>query len=148
MKRLFASSALAVAFAVAPAYAQPPTTPDTIQSNVTVQGAAPSTVTTTTGVAPAEAPRPQTSVTIDTAVTNTPSARVETTTEVITPVSGRPALDVGHPIAPEVQAVVDGKKNYTTADIVKAQHEAMLATPVSQPTTVITTTKTTPKSDG
>ena len=148
MKRLFASSALAVAFAAAPAYAQPPTTPDTIQGNVTVQGADPSTVTTTTKVAPAEAPRPQTSVTIDTAATNTPSATVETTTEVITPVSDRPALDAKHPIAPEVQAVVDRKKNYTTADIVKAQHEAMLATPVSQPTSVITTTTTTPKSDG
>ena len=85
---------------------------------------------------------------IDTTVKETPSATVETTTEVIAPVSGRPELDAEHPIAPEVQAVVDAKKNYTTADIVKAQHEAMLATPVSEPTTIITTTTTTPKSDG
>ena len=132
MKRLLASSAIAIAFAVAPAYAlQPPTTNETVDSALTT-----------------EAPQPEKSVIIDTTVKETPSATVETTTEVIAAVSGRPELDAEHPIAPEVQAVVDSKKNYTTADIVKAQHEAMLATPVSEPTTIITTTTTTPKSDG
>lgn len=132
MNRLLASSAIVIALAVAPAYAlQPPTATETQDSAVAT-----------------EAPQPEKSVTIDTTVEDTPSATVETTTEVIEPVSGRPALDEEHPIAPEVQAVVDAKKNYTTADIVKAQHEAMLATPVSEPTTIITTTTTTPKSDG
>lgn len=161
MKRLLASAALAAALA-APAFAQqPPATPDTVQSNtvttqgqVTVQGAEPSTVepAAPTEVAPAtevtDAPQPLTSITIDTAVDETPSATVETTTEIITPVSTRPTLDAANPIAPEVQAIVAAKKNYTTADIVKAQHEAMLATPVSQPTTVVTTTTTTAKPGG
>jgi hypothetical protein len=120
-----------------------------------VQGADPSTVqpTTPTESAPAtvvaDAPQPQTSVTIDTVVSETPSATVETTTEIITPVSDRPPPSTWSTRSrPEVQAIVDRKKNYTTADIVKAQHEAVLATPVSLPTTVITTTTTTAKSDG
>ncbi len=161
MKRLLASAALVAALA-APAFAQqPPATPDTVQSNtvtaqgqVTVQGADPSTVqpTTPTESAPAtvvaDAPQPQTSITIDTVVSETPSATVETTTEIITPVSDRPTLDAANPIAPEVHAIVAAKKNYTTADIVKAQHEAVLATPVSLPTTVVTTTTTTAKPGG
>lgn len=155
MKRLLASAAIAAALA-APAFAQqPPATPDTVQSNtvttqgqVTVQGAEPSTVEPATPTEVADAPQPLTSVTIDTAVDETPSATVETTTEIITPVSTRPTLDAEHPIAPEVHAIVAAKKNYTTADIVKAQHEAMLATPVSQPTTVVTTTTTTAKPGG
>ena len=147
MKIFLASTALAVAFASAPAYAlQPPTAPETVQSNIVVQGAEPSTVEATVVVP--EAPQPNTSVVIDTAVRETPAATVETTTEIITPVSGRPAVDPTNPIAPEVQALVDTKKNYTTADIVKAQYEAMLATPVSQPTTIITTTTTTPRPGG
>lgn len=133
MKRLLASSAIVIGLVVAPAYAlQPPTTADTVIDSATVTAA----------------PEPQTSVTIDTTVEDTPSATVETTTEVITPVSERPELDAEHPIAPEVRAIVASKKNYTTADIVQAQHEAMLATPLSKPTTIITTTTTTPKSDG
>ena len=161
MKRLIASAALAAALA-APAFAQqPPATPDTVQSNtvttqgqVAVQGAEPTTVQPTSqteataAIDVADAPQPQTSVTIDTVVSETPSATVETTTEIITPVSDRPILDAANPIAPEVHAIVAAKKNYTTADIVKAQHEAMLATPISQPTTVVTTTTTTAKPGG
>jgi len=127
MKFLFASTAFAVALMTAPAFAQQPPTASTEQ---------------------AQPPQPEKRVVIDTSVSDTPAAKVETTTEVITPISDHPALDAEHPIAPEVQAVVDSKKNYTTADIVAAQHQAMLATPVSEPTTVITTTTTTPKSDG
>ncbi len=118
MKLLLASTALAVMFA-APAVAQPP----------------------------AETPTVQTSITVDTDVKETPTATVETRTEVIAPVAG-PQLDPEHPIAPEVQALVDAKKNYTTADIVKAQHEAMMRTPPTVPTTVITTTTTTQKEPG
>jgi len=157
MKKLLVSAALAAALA-APAFAQqPPATPETIQSNVTaqgqvsVQGAEPATVDATqpTEIAPAaEAPQPLTSVSIDTTVDETPAATVETTTEIITPVSTRPVLNAENPIAPEVQAIVETKKGYTTADIAKAQHEAMLATPVSQPTTIITTTTTTPRPGG
>lgn len=144
MKTLLASTALAIAFAAAPAHAQQP--PVTAQGQVTVQGAEPSTVETT--VAVPDAPQPNTTVVIDTDVRETPAATVETTTEIITPVSDRPALDPDNPIAPEVQAVVESKKGYTTADIAKAQHEAMLATPVSQPTTIVTTTTTTPRPGG
>jgi hypothetical protein len=121
MKYLLASTAAAVAFVVAPAFAQPSAAP---------------------------IPQPQTSVTVETQVTETPSATVETKTETVTPVSTRPAVDPDNPIAPEVRAVVAAKKNYTTADIVKAQYEAMLATPASAPTTVVTTTTTTPKAPG
>jgi hypothetical protein len=96
----------------------------------------------------ADPPQPKTSVSVDTEVSETPTATVETKTEVITPVSGRPALDPNHPIAPEVQAVVAAKKSSTTADLVKAQHDAMLATPASAPTTVVTTITTTPKPGG
>lgn len=94
---------------------------------------------------PAEIPQPQTSVTVDTQVSETPTAIIETKTETVAPVSTRPAVDPENPIAPEVKAIVAAKKNYTTADIVKAQNEAMLATPASAPTTVITTTTTTQK---
>lgn len=147
MKTLLASTALAIAFAASPAYAQqPPTDTITAQGQVAVQGAEPSTVETT--VAVPEAPQPNTTVVIDTEVKETPAATVETTTEIITPVSGRPALDPNNPIAPEVQAIVDTKKSYTTADIVKAQHEAMLATAISEPTTIVTTTTTTARPGG
>lgn len=117
MKYLLALTATAVAFAVPPAVGQPP----------------------------ADIPQPQTSVTVDTQLTETPTTVIETKIETVTPVSIRPAVDPENPIAPEVKAVVAAKKNYTTADIVKAQHEAMLATPASAPTTVVTTTTTTPK---
>lgn len=130
MKLLLASTAFAVALFAAPAFAQQPPTEPTAPTEQ------------------AQPPQSDKSVVIDTTVTDTPAAKVETTTEVIAPVSDRPALDAEHPIAPEVQAVVDSKKNYTTADIVAAQHQAMLATPVSEPTAVITTTTTIPKSDG
>lgn len=146
MKTLLASTALAIAFAAAPAYAQQPPTPETAQGQITVQGAEPAVVETT--LAAPEAPQPNTTVVIDTEVRETPAATVETTTEIITPVSDRPALDPNNPIAPEVKALVDSKKSYTTADIAKAQHEAMLATPISQPTTIVTTTTTTPRPGG
>lgn len=162
MKILLTSTALAVAFAVAPAVAQPPTAETTIEGNVTVQGIEPSKVlgaidtSKLVGEQPApvevatnaQPPEPKKQVTIDTTVRETPAATVETTTEVVAPVSDRPALDADHPIAPEVHAIVAAKKNYTTADIVKAQHDAMLATPVSVPTTVVTTTTTTQKPGG
>lgn len=125
--RILLVSTLAVAFAAAPAFAQqPPAAVDTA----------------------ATAPQPATAVTVETEVTETPTATIETTTEIVQPVSDRPALDPANPRAPEVQAVVESKKNYTTADIVKAQHEAMLATPISEPTTITTTTTTTEKSGG
>jgi hypothetical protein len=117
MKHVFAAATVALAIAATPALAQPPN-----------------------GI-----PQPQTSVTVDTQVTETPTAVIETKTETVSPISTRPAVDPDNPIAPEVKAVVAAKKNYTTADIVKAQHEAMLATPASAPTTVVTTTTTTPK---
>jgi hypothetical protein len=161
MKLLLASTALAVAFAAAPAIAQPPIVESTTEGNVTVQGVEPSKVLGAIDTsklvdqppapapAPAgEVPQPKTSVTTDTTFHETPTATIETTTEVITPVSGRPALDADHPVAPEVQAVVAAKARYTTADLVKAQHDAMMATPASAPTTVVTTTTTTPKPGG
>jgi hypothetical protein len=147
MKMLLVST-LAVAFAVAPAFAQqPPTAPETAQGQIAVQGAEPSAVATTATVDVAT-PQPSTDVTVETEVTETPTVLVETRTEIAAPVSDRPALDPANPRAPEVQAIVAAKKNYTTADIVKAQHEAMLATPASQPTTITTTTTTTEKSGG
>lgn len=147
MKMLLVST-LAVAFAAAPAFAQqPPTAPETSQGQVTVQGAEPSAVETTATVDVAT-PQPSTNVTVETQVTETPTATIETTTEIAAPASDRPALDPENPRAPEVQALVESKKNYTTADIAKAQHEAMLNTPVSQPTTITTTTTTTQKSGG
>ncbi len=121
MRYALASTLAAVAFAAAPVLAQPPV---------------------------AEPPQPQTSVTVDTQVTQTPTATVETTTETVTPVSTRPEVNPENPIAPEVQAVVQMKKAYTTADLVRAQHDAMLATPASAPTTVLTTITTTPKVPG
>ncbi len=84
-------------------------------------------------VAEAQPPQPPDSVTVDTQVSETPTATIETTTETVTPVSDRPSVDPDNPIAPEVKALVAAKKNYTTADIVRAQHEAMLATPASAP---------------
>jgi hypothetical protein len=163
MKLLFASSALAIAFA-APAYAQQPANPPvTAQSategSLTVQGVEPSKVlgaietekltdqgsAEATATAHTQPPDAKTQVTVDTKVERTPDATVETTTEVITPVSDRPKLDPENPIAPEVQAMVQKKKKYTTADIVQAQLEAIRNTPVVQPTTVITTTTTTPE---
>lgn len=146
MKTLLVSTAAAIAFAAAPAYAQQPPAPETAQGQITVQGAEPTAVEAT--VAAPEAPQPNTTVVIDTEVRETPVATVETTTEIITPVSDRPAVDPNNPIAPEVKALVDSKKSYTTADIAKAQHEAMLATPISQPTTIVTTTTTTPRPGG
>jgi hypothetical protein len=92
----------------------------------------------------AQPPQPATELSVQTDVTTTPSAVVETRTEVVSPVQ-KPALDPVNPIVPEVQAVVNAKPNYTTADLVEAAHKAMMATPISVPTTTITTTLTTPK---
>ena len=119
MKKRLATAALAALLA-APALAQPP----------------------------AEAPTNTPLVVSKTVVSETPNAIIEQTSETIIPVSDRPALDLENPIAPEVQAVVETKKNYTTADLANAQLAAVLATPASEPTTTITTTRTTPKTDG
>ncbi|MDP3739767.1 MAG: hypothetical protein Q8R02_20435 [Hyphomonadaceae bacterium] len=163
MKFLLASSALAAAFAIAPAYAQqtpkPPITAESAtQGTVTVEGIEPSQVLGAIDTsklvdqpAPAdEQPQVQaqaqakTQVTVDETTVQTADAKVETKVETITPVSGRPTLDPETPIAPEVQAVVDSGKKYTTADIVLAQLEAIKNTPPVNPTTTITTTTTTP----
>jgi hypothetical protein len=155
MKYAFASAALAAVIA-APAFAQPPTT--TVEGNVRVEGIAPEKVL---GAIDTEKlvnePKPETtapapvannSVTIDTDVKETPSATVETTVATIAPIVTRPALDPANPIAPEVQAVVKAKKDYTTKDLAEAQLAAVLATPASTPTTTITTIRTTPKEGG
>jgi hypothetical protein len=166
MKLLLVSSALAAVFATAPAYAQqapaqkPPTAESSTTGSVTVQGVEPSKVlgsidteklvddakpadeqVTVTSQAP---PANQAKVDEVTTVERTPTATVETKTEVITPVSGRPTLNPDNPIAPEVAAVVNSGKKYTTKDIVLAQLEAIKNTPVTEPTTTITTTTTTP----
>lgn len=90
---------------------------------------------------------PEMEVTTGTTTRETPTAVVEVTTEVVKPVQSRPELDAETPIAPEVKAVVDANARYTTEDLAKAQHEALLATPVSVPTKVVMTTTVTPKSD-
>jgi hypothetical protein len=168
MKLLLASSAIAIAFAVAPAYAQQPQQPPvaaeaTAEGSVKVEGVPPAQVLGAietdklTDKAQAEAaasaaaqpadeqpPENKQQVTVDTKVEQRADATVETKTETITPVSGRPALDPDNPIAPEVQEVVAKKKRYTTADIVAAQLEAIRNTPVVEPSTTITTTTTTP----
>ena len=158
MKSIFASAALATVFAAAPALAQPPTV--VTEGNVRVEGVAPEKVlgaidtaklaqdSEPVETAEADAPAAATSVTVETKVEETATAHVETTTEVITPVSTRPELDATNPIAPEVQAVVKAKANYTTADIAAAQLAAVLATPPSALTTTVTTTRTTPKEGG
>jgi hypothetical protein len=161
MKRALVSVALAALLA-APALAQqPPAEVDAeAKAAVKVEGVAPEKVLGAIDTsklvdeqppesAPPEsgAPEARTSVTVDTSVRETPTAVVETTTEVIAPVSTRPALDPANPIAPEVQALVDQKPRYTTKDIAEAQLAAVLATPASIPTTTITTTTTTPKPD-
>jgi hypothetical protein len=91
-----------------------------------------------------EAPPAKAAISVDTSTKQTADAIVETKTEVITPVSDRPKLNPDNPIAPEVLAVANSGKKYTTKDIVLAQLEAIKKTPVSEPTTVITTTTTTP----
>jgi hypothetical protein len=172
MKFLLVSSALVAVLAFAPANAQqaqpqtaaPPAASQEKEGQVTVQGVEPSKVLgaieteklTDAGQAKVEAeadaeakvdaqqPTAKTQVTVDTETRQAADAKIETTTEVATPVSGRPALDPDHPIAPEVQAVVNSKKKYTTADIVQAQLEAVRNTPVTQPTTTTTTTTVTP----
>jgi hypothetical protein len=168
MKFLLASSAIAIAFAGSPAYAQQPqqaSPPVTAESStegaVKVEGVEPSKVlgaidteklakedaadeTASTQAADQQPPENKPHVTVDTKVEQRADATVETKTETITPVSGRPALNPDNPIAPEVQEVVAKKKRYTTADIVAAQLEAIRNTPPVEPTTTITTTTTVP----
>lgn len=153
MKLAIASVAVAVVLA-APAFAQPPAV--STEGSVKVEGVAPEkvlgaidTTQLVEGSATVEAqpPTPKTQVTVETEVDETPTATIETKTEVIEPVSDRPSLDPANPIAPEVQALVEEKPRYTTKDIAQAQLAAVLATPPSIPTTVITTTTTTPKSE-
>lgn len=156
MKSLLATAAAAALLAAVPAFAQPPTV--VTEGNVRVEGVAPEKVLgaidpqkiaeDTQPVETADAPVAATSVTVETKVEDTATARVETTTEVITPISTRPELDAANPIAPEVQAVVKANARYTTADIAAAQLAAVLATPASTPTTIVTTTRTTPKEGG
>lgn len=152
MKLALASVALAAVLA-APALAQPPVA---TEGSVKVEGVAPEKVlgaidTTQlvdgAATADAEPPTPKTQVTVETEVQETATATIETKTEVIEPVSDRPALDSANPVAPEVQALVEDKPSYTTKDIAQAQLAAVLATPPSMPTTTITTTTTTPKSE-
>jgi hypothetical protein len=165
MKSLLVSSALAAVFAVAPAYAQqsspkPATVESTTTGTLTVQGIEPSRVLSSIDTSKlvgetaidadakvavnSEPPAPRSTISVDTSTKQTAGAIVETKTEVITPVSDRPKLNSANPIAPEVLAVANSGKKYTTKDIVLAQLEAMKKTPVSEPTTVITTTTTTP----
>jgi hypothetical protein len=163
MKLIIASSALAAVLIAAPAVAQQakPEISHEKEGTLTVQGVEPSKVLgaidtskladgapasseASAQVAQQEPPPAKSSVTVETTSEQTPTATIETKTEVIKPVSGRPALDPVHPIAPEVQAVVSTKKRYTTKDIVMAQLEAVRKTPVTEPTTTITTTTTTP----
>lgn len=156
MKSLLATAAVAAILSSAPAFAQPPTV--ATEGKVRVEGVAPEKVLGAIDteklledaqpVETADAPAAATSITVETKVEETATARVETLTEVITPVSTRPELDATNPIAPEVQAPVKSKANYTTADIAAAQLAAALATPVSTPTTIVTTTRTTPKEGG
>jgi len=94
-------------------------------------------------VATAKVPAETTSVTVETTVEEALTARLETTTEIITPAATRPERDTTNPIAPEVQALAETKSNYTTADIAAAQLAAVLATTASTPTTIVTTTRTT-----
>ena len=158
MKLFLASSAIAIAFAVAPAHAQQVSS----EGAVRVEGIEPSKVlgaidtekltdkgdkaVVEANLAAEESQPPENKdhVTVDTRVEQRADATIETRTETITPVSGRPALDPDNPIAPEVQAVVIKKKRYTTADIVAAQLEAIRNTPPVEATTTITTTTTTP----
>jgi hypothetical protein len=158
MKRALVSVALAALLA-APALAQQPPVDAEAKGALKVEGIAPEKVLGAIDTSklvdeqPAEdaappesgAPEARTSVTVDTSVRETPTAVVETTTEVIAPVSTRPALDAANPIAPEVKSVVAEKPRYTTKDIAQAQLAAILATPASIPTTTITTTTTTQK---
>ncbi len=154
MKPVLALAAMAAIFS-APALAQPPSA--VTEGAVRVEGVSPEkapgaidTRTLIDGAAPPVAddlPQPKTQVTIDTSVRETPTAIIETTTETVTPVSDRPALDPQNPIAPEVQALVRSKPGYTTADIAAAQLAAVLATPAAAPTTIVTTTTITPKGD-
>lgn len=158
MKRALLSAA-AAALLAATAFAQPPTVEAEAEGNVKIEGIAPEKVLgaidteklvdaeKSTPATATDAKLPPTQVTTGTTVRETPTTVVELTTEVIAPVKVRPALDPENPIAPEVKAVVEAKGNYTTADLVRAQHEAVLATPVSVPTTIIRTTTTTPKSN-
>lgn len=158
MKRALLSAA-AAALLAAPAFAQPPTVEAEAEGNVKIEGIAPEKVLgaidteklvdgdNSTPETATDPKLPPTQVTTGTTVRETPTTVVELTTEVIAPVDVRPALDPENPIAPEVKAVVEAKGNYTTADLVRAQHEAVLATPVSVPTTIIRTTTTTPKSN-
>lgn len=155
MKSILVSATFAAILA-APAIAQPPSV--TSEGNVAVEGVSPEKVlgAIDTGrliseqpvADKATIPAGKTQVTIDTKVEETPTAIIETTTETITPVSDRPALDPANPIAPEVQALVESKPNYTTKDIAEAQLAAVLATPPAAPTTIVTTTRTTPKDGG
>ncbi len=158
MKRVLVSVAIAALLA-APAIAQPPAVEAEAVGRVKVEGIAPEKVLGAIDTSqlvddqPAEdaqppessAPEARTEVTVETSVRETPTAIIETKTEVIAPVSDRPALDPTNPIAPEVQALVSSKARYTTEDIAKAQLAAVLATPASIPTTTITTNTTTQK---
>ncbi len=158
MKRVLVSVAIAALLA-APAIAQPPAVEAEAVGRVKVEGIAPEKVLGAIDTSqlvddqPAEdaqppessAPEARTEVTVETSVRETPTAIIETKTEVIAPVSDRPALDPANPIAPEVQALVSSKARYTTEDIAKAQLAAVLATPASIPTTTITTNTTTQK---
>ena len=167
MKLILASSALAAVLFVAPAFAQQakPEISKEKEGTLTVQGVEPSKVLgaidtsklTDSGQASSEAsvqvaqqepPPAKSSITVETTSEQTPTATIETKTEVIKPVSDRPKLDEEHPIAPEVMKVVNTKKRYTTKDIVMAQLEAVRNTPVTEPTTTITTTTTTPTEPG
>ena len=139
MKNLLASAAMAALFA-APVYAQTPQTSVAPEVAVTVE--APTSETQ------AALPANTQLVISKTTVEVTPDATIEQTSETIIPVSDRPALNPENPIAPEVQAIVDTKKHYTTADLANAQLAAVLATPPSEPTTTIITTRTIPKTDG
>jgi hypothetical protein len=155
MKFLLISSALAAMSLAAPAFAQQATTRagSATKGEVTIQGVEPSKVlgaidTSKLVDAPAVPPLDVTvtakqDVTVDTRIDKVPGATVETRTETIATASGRQALDPETPIAPEVAAVINSGRKYSTQDIVLAQLAAVRNTPVIQPTTTITTTITT-----
>lgn len=159
MKNHLALAAIVALFA-APSYAKPPAeTTAAPEAGISVQGVDPAKVlgaidpeklatTEASADVVATAPPSNTPLVVSkTTVQETPDATVEQTTETIIPISNRPAIDPENPIAAEVQAVVNSKKHYTTADLANAQLAAVIATPASEPTTTIVTTRTTPKSD-
>ena len=145
MKFVFATTALAAAMSLAPAFAEP-ASPPPAEGAVTVQGVSPSKVLgaidTKKLVTPEQGPTDQAGPPLSIPEKTTSITTIEAPLETAKPMVN--IASVNAPLPQEVASVASSGR-YTTQDLVKAQLMAMNAAPPLKQPVITTTTITYPQ---